>query len=1088
MSSSHRRKLLLFVPLLVMLAITGTLGIALTSAAPPTPQEKLADIFANARAQSSFHMVADVEQTLIPKSLHSNAGKRDETSAMRVLGDVTKSSAADGSDASRARMMLYAGTEKPVELILADMKAYVGYNGRWQVVEDPLGGAAPGGDTLGYLAAATDIVEAEAMQTAEGTLRRYTFNVDGPTFAEYQRQRMQAALAGQLPQGAEIQASPALQSMSGTGELWVDNDGLPRRQILDLNLPDATDSADARMHMVVDFSRYNDPVAPIRVPTLAGDGGGLVLPDSAAPSTGTAAAGGNGLAALRVQISTALAAAGQALAPVQQPLRQVSLLALVLALGALALIVLGTQRRRRSLYVAVATALTLTMVAQPLLEVGRLIRFDRAAEASPLTEALQDVGAMRGGTVGLNDYIARWQQDLSPRAVDTTDLQDCRSLYSDISPTEDSDGDGLTNETEWCLGTDYSKVDTDGDTITDTVEVEGFVYNNQTWTSDPLNSDSNGDGMNDGDEWKPNLTGEDFVNFNDWDHDGVPNLWDDDNDGDGVPDGNDISPFAVEPYQNQFQLSISGPQAGNALYIDIQMRPITDHLRYSLTTLDWPSDSLGQIKDLDNSTDDMQLIPVLEVQSQISPTLSREYSINVTDSCTSGSNTVNCYSMWVPLQTNESAGKIYGYSARIALTADEAQNVIASAPLLAGGRIRWLTQAALDGTVKVACQSGEPGCTCTNNTCTKDEITTQNSIVASYLEDKVQITGLSITQIQDVEVGLFGTGTNVPQVSTDPNVPDEDKVMMQLMSAGLAGTYLYTTTAITELATNFTNPAPDQPLTTTWGITPSIMHVLTGTYPHRDVALATTNQTTTLQMLNDYYVDCSTTPTQQYTPTLALAYQEISGNKDLLNMTKQDTGAILALTAYLGSDKVPMATMHQTQLTTYACATGGDGQSQWTALPLASPADQPYQSALGELSRRYPSQSTERFFSMVQQLFMMYYFGRSNIVHISGGDGIVVPASEAAFGWLVDYDTNNMPDYVRKVYDLDSLFLAVDTHGTLDGLRDWSGSLATSALSYVGYVAMVRYMIPGLLKMVYKFGRWIVTKVNAWRAPVQPSN
>ena len=168
---------------------------------------------------------------------------------------------------------------------------------------------------------------------------------------------------------------------------------------------------------------------------------------------------------------------------------------------------------------------------------------------------------------------------------------------------------------------------------------------------------------------------------------------------------------------------------------------------------------------------------------------------------------------------------------------------------------------------------------------------TNNSIVASYLEDEVQITGLSITQIQDVEVGLFGIGANVPQVSTDPNVPDEDKVVMQLMSAGLAGTYLYTTTAITELATNFTNPAPDQPLTTTWGITPSIMHVLIGTYPHRDVALATTNQTTTVQMLNDHYVDCSTTPTHEYTPTLALAYQEISGNKDLLNMTKQDTGA-----------------------------------------------------------------------------------------------------------------------------------------------------------------------------------------------------
>ncbi len=158
------------------------------------------------------------------------------------------------------------------------------------------------------------------------------------------------------------------------------------------------------------------------------------------------------------------------------------MLALAVLLGALALTVLGTQQRRRSLYVGVVSALVLTMVSQPLLEAGRLIRFDRTAEAAPLAEALQDVGALQGGTTGLQDYIARWQTDLAPRAVDTTDLQDCRSLYSDILPGDDSDGDGLLNETEWCLGTDYSNVDSDYDGITDTVEVEGFVYNNQTWT------------------------------------------------------------------------------------------------------------------------------------------------------------------------------------------------------------------------------------------------------------------------------------------------------------------------------------------------------------------------------------------------------------------------------------------------------------------------------------------------------------------------------------------------------------------------------------------------------------------------------
>ncbi len=144
MSSSHRRKLMLFVPFLVMLAITSTLGLALTSAAPPSPQERLAGVFAEAHAQASYHMVADVEQTLIPKAMHSNAGKGDQTSAMRVLGDMTRATRLDSGDESRARLLLYAGTERPVELILAGTRAYIGYNGRWQIVEDPLGGVCAG--------------------------------------------------------------------------------------------------------------------------------------------------------------------------------------------------------------------------------------------------------------------------------------------------------------------------------------------------------------------------------------------------------------------------------------------------------------------------------------------------------------------------------------------------------------------------------------------------------------------------------------------------------------------------------------------------------------------------------------------------------------------------------------------------------------------------------------------------------------------------------------------------------------------------------------------------------------------------------
>ena len=41
--------------------------------------------------------------------------------------------------------------------------------------------------------------------------------------------------------------------MSGHGELWVDAAGLPRRQIVDLDVPEASEAYHSRMHMVMDF-------------------------------------------------------------------------------------------------------------------------------------------------------------------------------------------------------------------------------------------------------------------------------------------------------------------------------------------------------------------------------------------------------------------------------------------------------------------------------------------------------------------------------------------------------------------------------------------------------------------------------------------------------------------------------------------------------------------------------------------------------------------------------------------------------------------------------------------------------------------
>ncbi|NNC88731.1 MAG: hypothetical protein HKN82_09775, partial [Akkermansiaceae bacterium] len=69
----------------------------------------------------------------------------------------------------------------------------------------------------------------------------------------------------------------------------------------------------------------------------------------------------------------------------------------------------------------------------------------------------------------------------------------CTICVRDIPPTNDKDGDGLTDAEEAALGTDECNPDSDGDGLLDGEEV------NVTGT-DPLNPDSDGDGCDDGSE------------------------------------------------------------------------------------------------------------------------------------------------------------------------------------------------------------------------------------------------------------------------------------------------------------------------------------------------------------------------------------------------------------------------------------------------------------------------------------------------------------------------------------------------------------------------------------------------------------
>ncbi|MCC7019859.1 MAG: hypothetical protein IT332_08900 [Ardenticatenales bacterium] len=193
------------------------------------------------------------------------------------------------------------------------------------------------------------------------------------------------------------------------------------------------------------------------------------------------------------------------------------------------------------------------------------------------------------------------------------------------SPTKaDTDGDTLTDGEEVLhIGTAPNGVDTDGDGIGDPTEIKGYALGaaGRGYT-DARNPDSDGDGLTDGIEcpsmrdvpeppdayvssWNPTLA---CVDSGAADAPDVSNV---DNDGDGVPNRFDTSPFVgattVFDDANPLQLEIAGLQPNKPVVVDIQLRPTNARqLSFAQNVLDWPTgDVQGQIqRRLDNTIGD----------------------------------------------------------------------------------------------------------------------------------------------------------------------------------------------------------------------------------------------------------------------------------------------------------------------------------------------------------------------------------------------------------------------------------------------------------------------------------------------------
>ena len=626
-ASQRRRRLgLLIVLLVVALGLltrpffTPTIATAQT----PTAQALLQQTWQRAKESGAYSFDANIVQIQRPLLTVLSPGKTTKRDTLTLEGS---SNLAEQS--LEMTLWTQGGTvldkNSGIQIRIAGDTAHARQgNQPWQEIDNFAGLFAPNNDFMTYLVAATN-VQNQGLDTRAGLqFTRLTFDIDGLAYARAMRDQMQAEMAqrGELQQGAELSLLGLYRNMTGQGELWLDAAGLPLRQLIQL-----------------DFAPEGDQQISAEISVTFHDFAPLA----------TAASSTTLLSQLTNSTPAQIAATANQLATASYPM----LIALLLV--SLFLATLLYSRRSRHVLAALQLSIILSMLTGPLLQSAhaqqiftrqqnRLIASDARAQDSGMTAVLQSLQNKNTTAVSpttltdiLNDsgldsdhdgYTDIQEQLLGTNPKTNPALGKMLPAFMPVladTPTQslpanngtDTDGDGLTDYVEALLGTTYTVggEDSDGDHISDYQEVTGFTYNNTHWVTDPLEMDSNRDGISDGQEWAVNTLNNIPA---DTDNDGTPDLFDNDNDNDGVPDKYDLSPNTAVPNtfdgNNPFALVLNGLEANKITYVEFQLRPvITDHLQLTYNAFDWPNDLQGTIQDGNQSTEDIRLVPMLEI-------------------------------------------------------------------------------------------------------------------------------------------------------------------------------------------------------------------------------------------------------------------------------------------------------------------------------------------------------------------------------------------------------------------------------------------------------------------------------------------
>lgn len=759
----------------------------------------------NIQKSGVFSFLSDVIQTERPGPRLENIGRQDETTRIQIEGQVNRPE----QTSHLTFTTNWGGADIRSALKVVDGVLYEQLDdGSWEETKEGLDMLAPNGNPLEFLNYATDIeyAGAESLYPAEllppdfESITRISFNIDPQAFGDaLHEQTIEQLKARNLWRPSlQLSVDKLYDDLTGEGELWITTEGLPLRQILHLETPSETgDRISARS--TTDFSEF----APLPASSV-----GLL------PSIMTAKE--------QTQLWTNI---------------------MLLGIGLVLATIFVRFYESRRFHISFVSVMIVSLVFTPLLqsvqaaetqEIIRQINTEASEKQVTESESKAPTASLLPESKHnpLNNPMLQ-SQDVhsvaaSPVAAGHQAAGSMAAIPMASTPLTsgtDTDGDGLNDEIELRnLGTNPYQIDTDGDTISDLAEVSGFDVNGVTWYLDPLSIDSNGDSVPDNMECVErvnvdrdgNLVNAVATPCGDLDGDGIPDVFDYDNDGDQVPDKLDVSPAytgdATRVAQDRFKYTLTGYNINQPLKATIEIQPQDlSHLYLSGNVYDWPTnDTEGQISRVFNDTlanhgvntdaaknGDIMVNPELEIKIPWDPANpTRSLPISATVPITSGTplnkfvdqGYLNEYRVGV---RQEADGTVY-LSALLQSVEDIGDRIVAwhsEIPYFAKSaawgadheaRLVWTVSGLVDRCDSTQAPSGTPVATYCDSAVNPQNWSTTFEVIHRYYAD-FYVTGFSMEE---------DFGLNVALIAEDDSLstPYEDGIWH--LTEGLQSAYL----------------------------------------------------------------------------------------------------------------------------------------------------------------------------------------------------------------------------------------------------------------------------------------------------------